>query len=649
MRRRAFGLSLRHLLLIAFSSVLLATTAPAQIISVGDDTSAPIEGAGHDYIKMLSETVNPANGSVSVRIQTPVAKGRGITLPFSFAYDSNGVEHVNPGVGAVGWLSNTSVYAQGGWSYSLPTISSSLWQTYSVGPQLQTITCYFVSYYVFQDPSGGRHNLGMGSAGWTQGAAPPYLCGNPVTSGGDQQYSASLLTTYGAGDTNPPVAVYDADGTLYHFLVSGYSSGGIGAGALPDYIEDRNGNTITGRSGGYYDTLGRPAIVFGGFGPSGATNTLTISGSSYQATWTTTSASYSVPTVEPIAPPAGTQCLSWPAVTATQTVISSITLPNSQHYTFYYGTNPNPAYNNPYGLLSEIDYPDGAWVRYTWKMNPLSEPAIYYSAGLCLFGSCNSPMPDGCQFEYGTPVVDTRTVGFIPGSTALTQRFSYNTTWSTANGYIHWTQKTTSVTTTDNILGKSALTTYTYSAGGSGNNNPYRGPGISATEVPLEQTIQYYDWGNTSTPVRTVNKTWANVYDLASEQTVLNDLNNRTSQTTYNYQSVGNFSRLIQRNDYDYGLSLLRQTVTNYQTFSATPIGGVIADKPCQTIIYDGTPTRSAETDYFYDGGTALAVQASNRPLCEREAQALCSTPLNTIRTLAARGACSGFPARRAT
>ena len=32
---------------------------------------------GHDYIKMLSETVNLANGSLSIRIQAPMPKGRG--------------------------------------------------------------------------------------------------------------------------------------------------------------------------------------------------------------------------------------------------------------------------------------------------------------------------------------------------------------------------------------------------------------------------------------------------------------------------------------------------------------------------------------------------------------------------------------------
>jgi hypothetical protein len=47
---------------------------------------------------MLSETVNPANGSLSLRIQIRMPKGRGITFPFGFAYDSNSVTHLNTGL-----------------------------------------------------------------------------------------------------------------------------------------------------------------------------------------------------------------------------------------------------------------------------------------------------------------------------------------------------------------------------------------------------------------------------------------------------------------------------------------------------------------------------------------------------------------------
>lgn len=546
---------------------------------------------------MLSETVDPGSGSVSVHIQAPTAKGRGITLPFSFAYSSNGVEHLNPGVGGISWLSNSSVLSQGGWSFLLPTISSNLSVTNTVNGQGETVTCYFVSYYVFRDPAGGLHNLsGMGSASYQQvnGGYNSTPCGTPVLDGGDARQTGALQTTQDLQNTNPGVTVSDTDGTIYNFTGSG-----SGSGQLPSFIEDRNGNTIAAGNNNpvyYYDTAGRPAIELTGFGPSGATNTVTISGEQYQVTWTSTSASYSVPNHLAINTQQGQICYAWGPISATETVISSITLPNGGKYNFYY--------NNPYGLLSEIDYPDGGWVRYTYTLSTTSynEPASYTSNGV----NGGSPQAGGCQFQYSKPVIASRTVGFIPGVTALTQNFTYGTTWSTASNYIHWTQKNTSVTTQDNILGESALTAYTYSPGASYNASPYNFPISVAADIPLEQTIQYYNWGNTSSPVRAVSKSWFDIFDISGEQTILSDENNLTSQVTYSYQSLGTLTRLTQKNEYDYGLGLLRQTNTNYQAFQGTPLGGTIADKPCQVITYDGNNNRYAETDYFYDGGTTL-------------------------------------------
>src|SRR5260370_25888333 len=82
---------LKRLLIAACVALLLSSLGYAQVANVNDVTSTPIPGAGHDYIHLLSETVNPANGSVSLRIQLPMAKGRGIQVPFYVGYDSNSV------------------------------------------------------------------------------------------------------------------------------------------------------------------------------------------------------------------------------------------------------------------------------------------------------------------------------------------------------------------------------------------------------------------------------------------------------------------------------------------------------------------------------------------------------------------------------
>jgi hypothetical protein len=76
------GCSLLPLIAGTLASLLLAGTAQAQVTNVTNNTSTPIHGAGHDYVKMLSETVNPSNGSLSLRIQVPTPGGRGLSYPF---------------------------------------------------------------------------------------------------------------------------------------------------------------------------------------------------------------------------------------------------------------------------------------------------------------------------------------------------------------------------------------------------------------------------------------------------------------------------------------------------------------------------------------------------------------------------------------
>jgi hypothetical protein len=57
----------RLLGLFAATALVAAISSPlkAQIINVNNDTSTPVPASPHDYVKALSETVNPANGSVS--------------------------------------------------------------------------------------------------------------------------------------------------------------------------------------------------------------------------------------------------------------------------------------------------------------------------------------------------------------------------------------------------------------------------------------------------------------------------------------------------------------------------------------------------------------------------------------------------------
>ena len=76
--------------LFAFT-LFLVGPSHGQNYYVNGSTARPVPGTGHDYIQMLSETINPADGSLSIRINVPGPKGRGVTPAFSFTYNSNGI------------------------------------------------------------------------------------------------------------------------------------------------------------------------------------------------------------------------------------------------------------------------------------------------------------------------------------------------------------------------------------------------------------------------------------------------------------------------------------------------------------------------------------------------------------------------------
>lgn len=142
-----------------------STFVLAQLPPRSDTTSTPVPNAGHDYIHAPVETVNPANGSLSIRIGLPVPPSRGFTLPFSIAYDSNGVYFLDGisigGASGVGWASTAGLLSQGGWSYTVPTMSVGK-KTYTVEDEFfKTHTCGLLMNFVFQDANGGRHNMGL--------------------------------------------------------------------------------------------------------------------------------------------------------------------------------------------------------------------------------------------------------------------------------------------------------------------------------------------------------------------------------------------------------------------------------------------------------------------------------------------------------
>jgi RHS repeat-associated protein len=610
--------------------LLLVCAVQAQILNVGDDTANPMPG-GHDYIHLLSETVNPSNGTLNLNVSLPAVKGRGITLPFALIYNSGQVHHVTPQSDPGVQLASENGPSVGGWGNSLPILSLSAYTTTSVAPYdsqylavfHQPVTCNYTSGYMFNG-----HALNLAGVQYpAPGSEPAYYCESPTeggsysiySKGGDEQFYATFPTTCStptigcAANGHDPVNVYDKEGTTYSFTGGNwiYPVSGVAATNFPPSyywpatVEDRNGNTIqvTRNANGILsagvtlkDTLGRTAISTN---DNAAPTTVTVGGLTYQITYTTISAQFSIGTQQ-VNALSQFSCSFITNVNDSQQAIQTITLPNQKQYHFYYGTdNQDPNFRNPYGLLSEIDYPDGGWVKYTWKLSDTLSEFTQFDGSQS--NNYSARVSNACEYQYKTPVVATRQVGYGVSSTpALIQTFTYSTTWNSSNGGISWTQKITNVNSSDQVTGKSSLTVYTYGAIPVPLTPNTQCCSIGG-QIPVENAVRYYDWGNTNTPIRTVNKTWQDQYSMTSQQTVLD--NGQSSQINYNYTPAG---RLIETDEFDFGQSTpSRKTLLSYQSYSTGPLA-VFSDDVCQKIVTDGGGTHVAETDYFYDGETAV-------------------------------------------
>jgi RHS repeat-associated protein len=610
-----------------------ATLTRAQFVAVTGTTSTPIPGAGHDYIHAVNETVDPGSGSLSVRIQTPVPPGRGLTVPFFFGYDSNGVHELNiqtyPGGNgsAAQWSTTGMVNQIGGWAYETPKISfTSLQFSMYDAQNSQTYYCNVTTGYVFQDSAGTRHQLPIeyayptdpnddtNACQYNANNGVPNLWPNSYISGSDGHVQA-FFSPNDPTVTAPFLYVADSEGTVYTF---GYMSN------YPEQIEDRNGNLVTLINGDptthpFTDSLQRSEISISGYRNGGQVGTtVSIAGltNAYSVTWGTASANWNPnSTLIPGTGSGGSSiCRTLPVDNETLAVVTAITLPNGQQYTFDYS-------NNAYGMVDKITYPTGGYIQYTWGVNPQSASEFYSTtiAGAQYF----------CSFTYDKPVVLKRQVSFDGSTVALEQDFSYTpVTWTVVGtgGLVNWNSpKTVTVTTYDRARGSSYPgfnTIYNYASTQWG-YVPIIGQNlIENPQIPVEQTIQYYNTSNSL--LRTETKGWYETYELACDLVTLNDGNGRTGGKFYNYNRGGAVTDL---KEYDYVLtstssctnnptapsSPLRETLTTYQTFANTPIyanGPSILDRPSSVITY-GNGTRIAETDYTYDQTSVASVSAT--------------------------------------
>jgi YD repeat-containing protein len=577
-------------------SVLLALlgVSPcfAQLPNATNITATPAPG-GHDYLRSPVETVNPANGSVSIRIPLRIAPGRQLTLPFSIAYDSNGAFYMKAQGSGPSYTSGPlSLGTQGGWSYSYPLISFEGTTWTIPGSNDNLITCHGSYNYVYQDATGGRHNLALSVSPNVASPDGYDNCNEGATGDGEfatgGEGSILATTSIPGGNTGsfPAVYVTDADGTGY------YIPGGAPGIYLARSVTDRNGNTISivPQSGGsdatdqvtYSDTIGRIALTVSGLG--GNPDTISPSGSgSYQVYWTSASAQFTDNMVN-LEPGVDPNCPT--SMAASSTVISQIDLPDGQTFKMLYDPT--------YGMLTKLTYPGGGYVRYVWGLNSQAEAGLF---------PWNVSADESWACRYDFPAITDRYVSYDGTTEALHQHFSYATQWS--GNSLDWTQKTTTITTTDNVRNASYSTNYVYSSLPTAYVPNCVGCFLTE-QVPVENTITYNDYSGSV--LQTVTESWENIRLL---QTVQTSVGGQSSLKVYCYN---NWEQTTETDEYDLGAgspsgpcasppsgttsgALLRKTTTGYATFS-----GHIVDLPSLVITYDGSGNRVAETDYpLYD------------------------------------------------
>lgn len=619
--KRNFSCSILRFASVLLLSVLVLTglpargqsTPPAAGAVAGANLQPPIPGAGHSYVHLLSETVNPATGNLTVRIQLPVPTGRGVTPPVAISYNSGSVWSLIEPYGSLLWATSSQnpAGAATGWgTYADRALSATASQWNYTAPILPGQTqpqqnCNFDSGFQFTDLNGAAHTLAIGAMAPADNNQYGPNCGTNLANTGDSdgqtwsELPSNAATLLSNGDPMG-VSAIDRFGNTYDVGTPGMNSsiGGVVT------MEDRNGNVITPGSwkqvGSVWESTGTDTAsrAMPLFLPDQA-GTYDVYGLDYIVTTTTTTVNYKPGQTLSGIESGASNCdvtAQFSTNSATITVISSITLPNGQKYQFHYDPT--------YGLIDEIDFPGGGWVKYTWGVDSgysstASFPAVNNSTG--------QQMSLACTLQYQTPTVLTRTVSFNGSTAAQTQNFSYVTNWG-SNGA--WTTKDTQIETTDNVMGKQFATDYTYSPTSNDVASPYATASFSL--LPMEETVKHFDWNNSSTPIDTVTEAWYNQFQKACEVHTLN-----------NGESYGNFYTwtdgfISDDKEYDYGAvsnlagyctptnptappaTPTKETVTAFRQFTSPAPPHLNFYKPSSVISYENR-TKVSETDYGYD------------------------------------------------
>jgi len=605
-------------LLFAVVPLFIASVTSAQIPDPATVAQLPKPGVGHDYIGIGAETVNPADGSLSFDLPIQPPPGRKLSFPFGIHYNSS--ERFSPsGTGpTVLWvLFPAPPFQLNGWNYQLPVYTAEVYKApYGLNPQQQEVYCDYTENYVFRGSDGIQRNFSMHGQ-WPDDGNTQYGWECSVIGVGGPSYDFVASSGTPSWPVHPALTVTDPSGTNYQFpgFQLAPSDTPTPWGLMAQTITDRNGNQITftgssnsGTSGSYKDTLGRTVVSWSGIGSSSG-DQVTVAGLSGNVLvhWTTVTESFPESGHD-----VGDNGVAGPCtMTANQTspqqisAVSEIDIPGNPTQKYFF------SYDSTYARPNKITFPGGGYVRYVWGLNTSSE--VSYEQWP-VSGTANAT----CWLLHDTAAITDRYVSYDGVTEVLHQHFSYApTTWGLGGNSAAWSQKSTTVTSTD-LAATHQVTVTTY--------NYVPGSVIGSSQVPVEQQIVYQD--GSSHTLKTVNKTWLSGFHMIGEQAILDNGQGNATLRCYSNWEVSDI--------YEYGFQaegakppdpscgnngttlsaglntsaigpLRRHTAVVYHNF-----GTHILNEPDSVTVYDGSGTQMKQTTYGYDGSSLVASGAVN-------------------------------------
>ena len=599
-----------RVLFFLIPTLVVACKLQAQVPDPVTVAELPKPGVGHHYIGMGAETVNPADGSLSFDLPIQPPPGRQLSFPFGIHYSSSErFSTSGTGPNVVWVLLPAPPFQLNGWNYQVPVYTATVVKSpYGLNPQEQEVYCDHTQNYVFRGFDGVQRNLGTGGGQWPDDGNTQYgwECSVIGVSAGAYDFIASAPTP--AWPVHPPLTVTDPSGTNYQFPSFQLAPSTVPTpwGLIAQTITDRNGNQITftgssnsGTSGSYKDTLGRTVVSWSGLGSSGG-DQLTVAGLGGNAVvhWTQVTESFPETGYD-----AGDNGLASCAMTANQTspqaiaAVSEIDIPGNPEQKYLF------SYDGTYARPNKIIFPGGGYVRYLWGLNTSSAES---NEQWQVSGGATAT----CSLVHGTAAITDRYVSYDGVTEVLHQHFSYSpTTWGFGGNAAAWSQKSTTLTSTDLVTGQVTTTAYSYIPGSD----------IGVGQVPVEEQVSYQDGSGKTW--KTVNKTWASVYHVIGDQTVLdNGQGNATLRCyggnwqvsdiyEYGFQGEGakppdpscptNPSALSAGLNTSAIGPLRRHTSIAYHNFITH-----IVNKPDSVTVYDGSGNQMNQTSYQYDGAS---------------------------------------------